>query len=51
MKKDLIQMTGIFTNAIAKMGKGEDIYTQVLRKIYVALDCKIVDESSGNSTV
>ena len=43
MKKDLIQMAGISTNAMAKMGKGGDVSTQVLRKICTALDCKIED--------
>lgn len=43
MKKDLIQMAGISTNAMAKMGKGGDVSTQVLRKICAALNCKIED--------
>lgn len=43
MKKDLIQMAGIITNAMAKMGKGGDVSTQVLSKICKALDCKIED--------
>ncbi|WP_418790952.1 helix-turn-helix domain-containing protein [Phosphitispora sp. TUW77] len=43
MKKDLREMAGISTNAMAKMGKGEDVSTQVLRKICHALDCKIED--------
>lgn len=43
MKKDLIQMTGISTNAMAKMGKGGDVSTQVLRKICIALDCTLDD--------
>lgn len=43
MKKDLIKMAGISTNAMAKMGKGGDVSTQVLRKICIALDCKIED--------
>ena len=43
MKKDLIQMAGISTNAMAKMGKGGDVSTQVLRKICMALNCKIED--------
>ena len=43
MKKDLIQMARISTNAMAKMGKGGDVSTQVLRKICTALDCKIED--------
>lgn len=43
MKKDLIQMAGITTNAMAKMGKGGDVSTQGLSKICKALDCKIED--------
>ncbi len=42
-KKDLIQMAGITTNAMAKMGKGGDVSTQVLAKICAALDCRIED--------
>lgn len=30
MKKDLKEMAGISSNAIAKMGKGGDVSTQVL---------------------
>lgn len=43
MKKDLIQMAGISTNAMAKMGKGGDVSTQVLGKICTVLECKIED--------
>ncbi|MBE6984138.1 MAG: helix-turn-helix transcriptional regulator [Ruminococcaceae bacterium] len=43
MKKDLIQKAGISTNAMAKMGKGGDVSTQVLRKICTVLDCGIED--------
>lgn len=43
MKKDLIQLAGISTNAMAKMGKGGDVSTQVLRKICTALNCKLED--------
>lgn len=43
MKKDLIQMAGISTNAMAKMGKNGDVSTQVLQKICATLDCKIED--------
>lgn len=43
MKKDLIHLAGISTNAMAKMGKGGDVSTQVLRKICSALDCEIED--------
>ena len=43
MKKDLIEMAGITTNAMVKMGKGGDVSTQVLSKICNALDCKLED--------
>ena len=43
MKKDLIQLAGISTNAMAKMGKGGDVSTQILRKICTVLNCKIED--------
>ena len=41
--KDLREMAGLSTNAIAKMGKGGDVSTEVLRKICMALDCGIED--------
>ncbi len=43
MKKDLIEKAGISTNAMAKMGKGGDVPTNVLRKICVALECELDD--------
>ena len=43
MKKDLKEQAGLSSNAIAKMGKGGDVSTQVLRKICEALDCKLED--------
>lgn len=33
MKKDLIEKAGISTNAMANMGKGGDVSTNVIRKI------------------
>ena len=42
-KKDLREMAGLSTNVIAKMGKGGDVSTHALRKICVALDCKLED--------
>ena len=42
-KKDLIRMAGISTNAMAKMGKGENVSTEVLAKICTVLDCKVED--------
>ena len=43
IKKDLREMAGLSTNVIAKMGKGGDVSTEVLRKICKALECKIED--------
>lgn len=43
MKKDLIEKAGISTNAVAKMDKGGDVFTHVLRKICLALDCELED--------
>lgn len=43
MKKDLTAMAGISTNAMAKMGKGENVSTEVLGKICAALNCRIED--------
>lgn len=43
LKKDLKEKAGLSSNAIAKMGKGGDVSTQVLSKICIALDCKLED--------
>ena len=43
MKKDLKEMAGLSSNAIAKMGKGGDVSTQILCKICDALDCNLED--------
>ena len=42
-KKDLMEELGISSSTIAKMGKGENVSTEVLGKICAALDCKIED--------
>ena len=42
-KKDLRISAGISTNAIAKLGKNEDVSTEILGKICKALDCNIED--------
>jgi DNA-binding Xre family transcriptional regulator len=42
-RKDLRQLAGISTASIAKLGKGENITTDVLLKICKALDCEITD--------
>ena len=42
-KKDLKKASGVSTTSIAKLGKGENITTDVLLKICKVLDCKITD--------
>lgn len=43
LKKDLKEQAGLSSNVIAKMGKGGDVSTEVLRKICIALDCDLDD--------
>ena len=42
-KKDLRIATGISTTAIAKLGKGENLTTDIILKICGVLDCDISD--------
>ena len=42
-KSDLKRISGISTASIAKLGKGENITTNVLLKICKALNCGIND--------
>lgn len=42
-KKDLRLKTGVSTAVIAKMGKGENLTTDILLKVCNALDCDICD--------
>ena len=42
-KKDLRIATGISTTAIAKLGKGENLTTDIILKICCVLDCDISD--------
>ncbi len=42
-KQDLKRATGISTASIAKLGKGENITTDILVKICKALDCELED--------
>ena len=55
LKKDLTAMAGITTNAMAKMGKDENVSTEILGKVCKALNCRvedimefIPDETEGN---
>ena len=43
LKKDLKDKAGLSSNAIAKMGKGGDVSTQVLSRICEALNCDLED--------
>jgi DNA-binding Xre family transcriptional regulator len=42
-RRDLRNMTGISTAAIAKMGKGENIQTDLLLRICKVLECDLSD--------
>lgn len=42
-KTQLIQQAGITTNAVARMGKGEDVRVETLAKICAALGCSMDD--------
>ncbi len=42
-KTQLRERTGITTNVIAKMGKNENVSTEVICKICKALNCQITD--------
>lgn len=42
-KTDLIKLAGISSNALANMGKGKNVSTDVLCKICNVLDCNVED--------
>lgn len=42
-KKDLRQMAGISSSSITKLGKDENVNTEILERICKALDCDISD--------
>ncbi|MCK9328442.1 MAG: helix-turn-helix transcriptional regulator [Candidatus Cloacimonetes bacterium] len=42
-KKELREATGLSTTAIAKLGKGENVTTDVLLRICKALECDVCD--------
>jgi DNA-binding Xre family transcriptional regulator len=42
-KKDLKAMTGIGVSTISKLSKNENVNTEVLQKICIALNCDISD--------
>ena len=42
-KKDLQKLAGISASSVAKLGKNENVTTDVLVKICLALECDIAD--------
>ena len=42
-KTELIKMAGISTNAMAKLGRNEDVRVNVLEKLCTSLECKLDD--------
>ena len=42
-KSDLRKVAGVSSSSIAKLGKGENVTTDVILKICVALDCRVED--------
>ena len=48
-KSDLIKQAKITSNIVAKMGNGEDVSLESLRKICIALDCEIGDIMEVNA--
>lgn len=43
MKTELVRAAKISTNAMAKLGKNEDVRVEILAKICVTLNCKMDD--------
>ena len=42
-KTELTNLAGISTNAMAKLGKNEDVRVNILEKLCTSLDCKLDD--------
>lgn len=42
-KKTLMEISGVSPSSIAKLGRGENITTDILIKICNALDCRLED--------
>lgn len=42
-KTELTRLAGISTNAMAKLGKNEDVKVNILEKLCTSLDCKLDD--------
>ena len=42
-KRDLCEVAGVSTASVAKLGKGENVNTDILVRICIALDCELSD--------
>jgi len=42
-KKDLSRLAGISAASVTKLGKNENVHTEILQKICIALNCDISD--------
>jgi len=40
-KKDLIALANISQSSVSKMGRGENVNTEILERICIALECEI----------
>lgn len=42
-KKDLIALSGVSQSSVSKMGRGENVNTDILNRICLSLNCSIAD--------
>ena len=42
-KKDLIALSGVSQSYVSKMGRGENVNTDILNRICLSLNCSIAD--------
>ena len=42
-KKDLIALSGVSQSSVSKMGRGENVNTDILNRICLSLNCSISD--------
>lgn len=55
-KKDLIALSGVSQSSVSKMGRGENVNTDILNRICISLNCSIADvievlpEENGESS-
>lgn len=42
-KKDLIALSGVSQSTVSKMGRGENVNTDILNRICLSLNCNVAD--------